>query len=324
MPTFTLSKSFPRFAKERAGGHALGNKPINSMFKFVIGCNNTHRSVHITGEGALKKTVLPVITSLALVFSVANNPVSADAVLRLATTTSTENSGLLDVLLPVFEKRHALSVHTIAVGTGKALRLGERGDVDVLMVHAKPAEEKFVADGFGLKREEIMFNYFLIVGPATDPANIKNTPSAPQALQNIHTTGALFLSRGDDSGTHKRELAIWNMSGVSPTGTWYREAGQGMGKVLQIAGELGAYTLVDRGTWLKLRRQTHLVELFLSDPPLYNPYSVIGVNPQRHPHVNAEGAQMLIDWLKSAEGQVLINDYRIEGEPGFIPLHLNR
>ncbi len=249
-------------------------------------------------------------------------PVAANSVLRLATTTSTENSGLLEVLLPVFEKQYGLQVHTIAVGTGKALRLGERGDVDVVMVHAKIAEEKFVADGFGVEREEFMFNHFLIVGPASDPAGIGKLKSAVQVLQKLESTQSLFLSRGDDSGTHKRELAIWKMAGLSPSGDWYREAGQGMGKVLQIAGELGAYTITDRGTWLRFHQRINLVEMFSSDPPLYNPYSVIAVNPNRHPHVNHDGARSLVSWLNSMQAQTLIDNFRIEGQRAFVPLHL--
>ena len=270
----------------------------------------------------MKKLVVGLLSCLALVVQLFANVASASSVLRLATTTSTENSGLLGLLLPIFEQQHDIEVHTIAVGTGKALRLGEHGDVDVVMVHAKSSEQKFVANGFGIEREELMYNYFLIVGPASDPAGVKTAASAEQALNNIYAEKSLFMSRGDDSGTHKRELAIWQMAGSTPSGDWYREAGQGMGKVLQIAGELGAYTIVDRGTWLKLGEQSGLVELYSSDPPLYNPYSIISVNPQRHPHVNKEGAVALISWLKSSQGQTLIGGYRIKGEQAFVPLHL--
>ncbi len=270
----------------------------------------------------MKKAISGSIALLVLAMLLQVVPVSANAVLRLATTTSTDNSGLLEVLLPVFEKRYGMQVHTIAVGTGKALRLGERGDVDVVMVHAKTAEEKFIADGFGVEREEFMFNHFLIVGPASDPAGVGDLRSAVQVLQKLESTQSLFLSRGDDSGTHMRELAIWELAGLSPSGDWYREAGQGMGKVLQIAGEFGAYTISDRGTWLKFRQRIELVELFSSDSPLYNPYSVIAVNPKRHPHVNHDGARSLVGWLNSTQAQSLIDSFRIENQRAFVPLHL--
>ena len=271
----------------------------------------------------MKKIVLAIVATLVSMVLAVTNTASAQAVLRLATTTSADNSGLLNVLLPAFEKAHGLPVQTISVGTGRALRLGENGDVDVLVVHARAAEEKFIDAGFGIQREEFMFNHFLIVGPRIDPAVVEGAQSAPQALRNIGLERALFLSRGDDSGTHKRELSIWEKAGLPPSSDWYREAGQGMGKVLQIAGELGAYTLTDQGTWLKLGEQTGLVELFSSDPCLYNPYSVIAVNPQRHPHVNYLGAKALASWLKSAPAQTLIDRYRIANRRAFTPLYLD-
>ncbi|MEM7208991.1 MAG: substrate-binding domain-containing protein [Pseudomonadota bacterium] len=267
------------------------------------------------------KLIAATISSLFLLASPLST--SAQSVLRLATTTSTENSGLLGAILPEFEAAHDVDVQIISVGTGKALRLGENGDVDVVMVHAKTAEEAFVDSGFGVSREPFMFNYFLIVGPEHDPAKLDGAASAVDAFRRLHSAQSLFISRGDDSGTHMRELSIWREADLSPQGVWYREAGQGMGKVLQIAGELRAYTVTDRGTWLKLREGSGLAPLYSSSPPLYNPYSVIAVSPTRHPHVNTAAAGALVDWLKSEPAQSLIDRYRINGERAFTPLYLD-
>jgi tungstate transport system substrate-binding protein len=243
--------------------------------------------------------------------------------LRLATTTSTENSGLLGYLLPVFEKESGVPVHVIAVGTGKALRIARAGDVDVVMVHARPAEEKFVAAGHGVGRREIMYNDFVIVGPKDDPAKLSGSAGVADALRKTASSHSRFVSRGDDSGTHKKELALWELSGVAPAGEWYLEAGQGMGKVLQMASELGAYTMTDRGTWLAYRGNLELAILVQGDPPLFNPYGVIAVNPQRHAHVNYGGATALIDWLSSPKAQAMIARYTIDGEVLFHPLLLD-
>ena len=240
--------------------------------------------------------------------------------LRLATTTSTENSGLLRYLLPVFEKHSGMSVHVIAVGTGKALRIARAGDVDVVMVHARPAEQRFVTDGHGVDRREFMYNDFVIVGPGTDPAGVGKTDSVAKALHNIASSGSRFVSRGDDSGTHKKELTLWQMTGRKPTGDWYLESGMGMGKVLQMASELDAYTMTDRGTWLAYRGHLELALLLQGDPPLFNPYGIIAVNPARHPDVNYVGATVLIKWLASPEGQKMIARYRVDGQSLFHPL----
>ncbi len=242
--------------------------------------------------------------------------------LRLATTTSTENSGLLSYLLPAFEKRSGVSVHVIAVGTGKALRIARAGDVDVVMVHARPAERRFVADGHGVGRREFMYNDFVVVGPGNDPAKIADTDSVAEALQRIAASGSRFVSRGDDSGTHKKELALWQMAGVKPDRDWYVESGLGMGKVLQMASELDAYTLTDRGTWIAYRGHLELALLLQGDPPLFNPYGVIAVNPARHPHVNYAGATALIEWLASTQGQKMIARYTVDGQALFHPLLL--
>ncbi len=239
--------------------------------------------------------------------------------LRMATTTSTDNSGLLAVLLPEFQKETGIKVHVIAVGTGKALRMGRDGDVDLVLVHAPGAEKRFVEAGFGIDRRDLMYNDFIIVGPERDPGDISSSTDASEALRKVANSEALFISRGDDSGTHKKELNLWKSAGISPSGNWYREAGQGMGKVLQIAGELGAYTLTDRGTWLAYRDKSPLTIRFQGDPRLFNPYGVIAVNPARYPDINYAGATHLISWLTSSRGQELIGDFTISGQHLFTP-----
>jgi len=240
--------------------------------------------------------------------------------LRMATTTSTENSGLLKVILPRFESRSGLDVQVLAVGTGQALRLGCNGDVDVVLVHAPAAEKKFVEDGCGVNRRPVMYNDFIIVGPPADPAAVAHSMDAAEALARIAKSRAIFVSRGDDSGTNKKELALWQKAGVKPAGGWYREAGQGMGKILQITGELDGYTLTDRGTWLAYRAKSPLKMLFEKDPALYNPYAVIAVNPERYADTNYIGAMTFIAWITSREGQRMIADYRIDGQALFTPL----
>lgn len=241
------------------------------------------------------------------------------APLRLATTTSTDNSGLLAALLPAYESQTGDTVKVIAVGTGKALKLGEDGNVDVVLVHAPMAEEAFVAAGFGVNRRSVMYNDFVLVGPAEDPAQVRGLTQAPQALQQLKEAGALFVSRGDDSGTHKKERALWKLAGGQPTTANYREAGQGMGAVLIMSSELGAYTLTDRGTWLAFRDKLALQVLVAGDERLFNPYGIIAVNPARYPEINYQGAMRLIAWLTSVEGQHRIRDFTVQGEPLFIP-----
>lgn len=239
---------------------------------------------------------------------------------RMATTTSTENSGLFQVIQPVFEQALGIEVHVIAVGTGKALELGRRGDVDVVLVHAKPAEEAFVADGYGVARHEIMYNDFIIVGPKEDTAAVRGMQEADKALANIAAVKAVFVSRGDDSGTHKKELALWRQAGIEPRGRWYSEVGQGMGKTLQIAGEMQAYTLVDRGTWLAYRENTPLELLVAGDTDLQNTYGIIAVNPKKYPDVNYAAVQRLIDWFESDAAHELITGFRVDGEQLFYPV----
>jgi ABC-type tungstate transport system, permease component len=253
----------------------------------------------------------------SLVTASAGEP--APRVVRLATTTSTENSGLLRTLLPAFERASGYRVHVIAVGTGKALRMGRDGDVDVVLVHARNAERSFVREGYGEHRFSVMYNDFVLVGPRNDPAGVENAHTTGEAFRDLALGKALFVSRGDDSGTNKKELALWRSAGVKPASPWYREAGQGMGKVLLMSGELGAYTLTDRGTWLAFRDKLPLKIVFEGDPQLFNPYGIIAVNPKRHPHVNHEGAMALIRWITGDEGQRRIAAFTKGGEQLFTP-----
>jgi tungstate transport system substrate-binding protein len=246
----------------------------------------------------------------------AENP---EKIVRLATTTSTDNSGLLNALLPKFTEDSGYQVHVIAVGTGKALRMGRDGDVDLVLVHARPAEDKFVAEGYGEKRYGVMYNDFVIVGPKSDPAQIKSAKNAVEALKKIADSQSIFISRGDDSGTHKKERSLWTKAGVKHDGSWYREAGQGMGKVLQIAGEMDGYTLTDRGTWLAYQSKLPLQIDFEKDPLLFNPYGIIAVNPKRHPDTNYQGALALIGWMISPKGQEMIGDFKVGDNQLFTP-----
>ena len=241
---------------------------------------------------------------------------------RMLSTTSTENSGLLSYLLPIFESKTGIRVHVVAVGTGQALRGARNGDADVLMVHDKASELKLIADGHGIERREVMYNDFVIVGPRDDPAKIGGTNDAISALQMIKKSGAVFVSRGDDSGTHKAERRLWRAAGIAPGGRsdpWYREAGSGMGATLNIAAGMNAYTLTDRGTWLSFRNRRDLEILVEGDPPLFNQYGIMLVNPAKHPHVKAKEARQLIDWITSPEGQRAIGKFTVEGRVLFIP-----
>lgn len=244
---------------------------------------------------------------------------AAPKVIKMATTTSTENSGLLQDILPKFETKTGYSVHVIAVGSGKALKMGEDGDVDVVLSHAPAAEKEFVAKGFGDQRYPVMYNDFIVLGPAADPAALKGSTTAPEALGKIASKAALFISRGDDSGTHKKELALWESAKLKPAGDWYREAGDGMEKVIQMAGELDAYTLADRGTWLSVADKSPLKILHEGDKDLFNPYGIMAVSQTRYPDINHAGAQALIDWMVSAEGQQAIGEFKVNGTVLFTP-----
>ncbi len=239
--------------------------------------------------------------------------------LRMATTTSTDNTGLLKAILPTFQEQTGYEVQVVAVGTGKALKMGQDGDVDVVLVHARSAEEKFVAEGFGTKRNDVMYNQFVLIGPEADPAKIKTADSAATALSQIAKTHSKFVSRGDDSGTHKKEKGLWEAANLKPEGKWYMEAGQGMGKIIQIAGELEGYALTDSGTWLVYQEKSPLKQLYQGDKGLFNPYGIIAVNPERHKDANYAGATALVDWMTSNKGQALIGDFRFHGEQLFVP-----
>ena len=239
--------------------------------------------------------------------------------IRMATTTSTDNSGLLEVILPPFEKMYGVTVDIIAVGTGKAIKLGESGNVDLILVHAPAAEERFVGEGYGVNRRAVMHNDFILLGPESDPAKIKGEKDIKKAFAKIARSGSLFISRGDDSGTHKKEKAVWKTAGVEPDGTWYLEAGQGMGTVLQMAHEKLAYTISDRGTFHAYRSKIDLIIISEGDKNLYNPYGVIAVNPERHPQVKYVKAMTLIGWLTSPECQKMIGEFKKEGEVLFHP-----
>jgi tungstate transport system substrate-binding protein len=249
-------------------------------------------------------------------------PRAADNFIIVQSTTSTQNSGLFDHLLPLFTKKTGIEVRVVAVGTGQALKNAENGDGDVVLVHSQPDEEKFVADGWGVTRYPVMYNDFIIVGPASDPAKIANLKQAPEALKKIAEANAPFASRGDDSGTHKAELKLWEEAGVDPkasSGTWYLETGSGMGATLNTAVGKQAYALTDRATWLAFANKDDFKVLVEGDNKLFNQYGVILVNPAKHPNVKAKEGQAFIDWLISREGQAAIASYKIEGQQLFFP-----
>ncbi len=233
--------------------------------------------------------------------------------LILATTTSTQDSGLLDVLIPAFEKKTGYFVKTIAVGSGQAMAMGQKGEADVLLVHSPDAEKKFMAEGNGVNRLIVMHNDFVVVGPPADPAAIKGAKSTPEAFKKIAAAGALFLSRGDNSGTHAKEKGIWKAAGINPEGQkWYQQTGLGMGQTLNVAGEKKGYTLADRGTWLSLQKNLGLPILKEGDPILLNVYHVIAVNPVKWPKVNADGAKAFSDFMVSREAQGIIKTFGVE------------
>ena len=241
---------------------------------------------------------------------------SEDRTVLLATTTSVDNSGLIAYLRPALEKDTGFTYKVIAVGTGRALRMGQAGDVDLMLVHEKNSEIAFVEAGYGVDRTPFMFNYFVLVGPKNDPAKINEKKSIREAIEAIAVGNVSFVSRGDDSGTHKKELVLWRLVGIEPDGVWYREAGQGMGKTLQITDELQAYTLTDRGTWLFNQNKLDLKIVFEGDKALHNQYSVIAVNPDLH-QTNHDGAMAFLNWVVSQKGQVMINQYQLNGQQMF-------
>ena len=239
--------------------------------------------------------------------------------ITVASTTSTEASGLFGHILPKFEDKTGIDVRVVAVGTGQAIEIARRGDADVLFVHHKPSEQAFIANGHGVERHPVMYNDFIIVGPGADPAAIEGMEEAPSALAQIADAEAAFASRGDDSGTHKKELGLWEKAGIEPSGSWYRETGAGMGRTLNTAAAMDAYTLADRGTWISFDNRRELELLVEGDPDLFNPYGVMLVSPEQHPHVKAEMGQRFIDWLVSDAGQQAIASYRLRGQQLFHP-----
>jgi len=246
-------------------------------------------------------------------------PAMAAQDVRMATTTSTEASGLLGFILPQFEARYGGKVRVVAVGSGAAMKIGESGDADVLLVHARALEDKFMAAGYGSLRRDVMYNDFIIVGPARDPAGVRGGRNAVDAMKKIAASGAKFISRGDDSGTHVMENSYWKDAGIEPKGAWYVSTGQGMGPVLTMAAELGGYALTDRATYAAYRDRTGLQVLVEGDQRMFNPYGVIVVNPQRYPRLNHSGALAFADWIVSAEGQAAVAAFKINGVQMFFP-----
>jgi tungstate transport system substrate-binding protein len=259
---------------------------------------------------------------LAAVAVAALPAVAQDKFITVASTTSTENSGLFEYLLPKFEEKTGIDVRVVALGTGQAIDLAERGDADVLFVHYKPAEVEFVKEGFGVERKPVMYNDFVIVGPESDPAGIAGMKAASEALEKIAGAGATFASRGDNSGTHKKELDLWEEAGIDPqkaSGTWYRETGSGMGPTLNTAAGMNAYTLTDRGTWIAFENKQNLEVLVEGDKGLFNQYSVILVNPKKYEHIKAEMGEKFIEWVTGPKGQQAIADYTLKGQQLFFP-----
>ncbi|WP_408906402.1 substrate-binding domain-containing protein [Roseomonas sp. AR75] len=258
----------------------------------------------------------------AMLAALALPATAQDRSITVASTTSTEQSGLFGHILPIFTRETGIQVRVVALGTGQALDVGRRGDADVVFVHDRAAEQRFVQEGHGLERKHVMFNDFVIVGPASDPAGIAGTRDTAEALRRIAAAKAPFVSRGDRSGTHAAELRLWQQAGVDPAtgrGQWYREVGQGMGPALNTAAAQNAYILADRGTWLSFRNRQDLKVVVEGDPRLFNQYGVMLVNPQRHAHVKQADAQRFVDWLVSPAGQEAIAGYKINGQQLFFP-----
>ncbi|MBB6215923.1 tungstate transport system substrate-binding protein [Anaerosolibacter carboniphilus] len=256
----------------------------------------------------------------------ASNPVKSqelskvESTMILATTTSTQDTGLLDVLVPAFDKKYGVKTKVIAVGTGEAIEMGKQGNADVILVHARKSEDEFVASGYGINRKDVMYNYFFIVGPKNDPAGIADSKDAETAMKKIFDTNSKFVSRGDQSGTHKKELTIWDKYKLKPQGSkWYMESGQGMGDTLMMASEMGAYTLVDSGTWYAFADKVDLKIVLQGDSILFNPYGVIAVNPEKYSNIHKNAAAAFIDFITSEEGQKIIKDYKKNGQQLFVP-----
>ena len=263
------------------------------------------------------------LLTLAFVALTALQPAAAqDKSIVIASTTSTQDSGLFGHILPLFKVRTGIEVKVVAQGTGQALDTARRGDADVVFVHANAQEEKFLAEGFGVKRFDVMYNDFVLIGPKSDPAKIKGMKDALGALKAIQASASPFVSRGDRSGTHAAELALWKSAGIDPAAAkpaWYREIGQGMGAALNTAGAMGAYLLADRGTWISFKNKADLEVAVEGDKQLFNQYGVMLVNPARHPAVKVEAGQAFVDWIVSPDGQEAIRSYKIDGQQLFFP-----
>jgi len=269
-----------------------------------------------------RRMVLGLILGALLLVPAASVGLADDNFIIVQSTTSTQNSGLFDYILPQFTKKTGIEVRVVAVGTGQALKNARNGDGDVVLVHSKPDEEEFVAEGWGVKRHDVMYNDFVIVGPASDPAGIAGVKEADEAFKKIAEAKAPFASRGDDSGTNKEEIRLWTAAGVDTkkaSGDWYLETGSGMGATLNTAVGKQAYTLTDRGTWLSFANKDDFKILVEGDPKLFNQYGVILVNPEKHPNVKAKQGQAFIDWLTGPEGQAAIASYKIDGQQLFFP-----
>jgi tungstate transport system substrate-binding protein len=265
-----------------------------------------------------RRLLIAAAASLAF----AGSALAQDKSIVVASTTSTQDSGLFGHILPMFKAKTGIDVKVVAQGTGQALDTGRRGDADVVFVHAKPAEEKFLSEGFGVKRYPVMYNDFILIGPKSDPAGINGSKDIVAALGAIKAKGADFISRGDKSGTHQAELNLWKVAGVDiakDKGPWYKEIGQGMGAALNTASASNAYVLADRGTWLSFKNRGDLVIAVEGDKRMFNQYGVMLVNPEKHPSVKKDPGQQFIDWLVSSEGQKAIADYKINGEQLFYP-----
>ena len=272
-------------------------------------------------SGSRGRRILQLLASALLCGISASVPAAQDSIV-IQSTTSTANSGLYDYLLPLFEETHGIKVNVVAVGTGQAIRNAMRGDGDVLLVHAESDEKQFVADGWGVERFDLMFNDFVLVGPAADPAGLEEADSVGEALTRISLSGKFFASRGDDSGTHKKELALWRSAGIDPSeasGGWYRETGSGMGATLNVAVGMNAYCLTDRATWISFANKQGLRVLYEDDPPLFNQYGIILVDSKKHPHVKAKAGQVFVDWMIGKAGQTAIANFRRSGQQLFFP-----
>ncbi|MDQ6437689.1 substrate-binding domain-containing protein [Mesorhizobium sp. LHD-90] len=270
----------------------------------------------------LSRRIFSAIATLLLLTAGATPALTQDQSIVVASTTSTQDSGLFGHILPMFKQKTGIDVKVVAQGTGQALDTGRRGDADVVFVHAKAQEEKFIEEGFGVKRFDVMYNDFVLIGPKSDPAGVSGTKDIAAALAMIEAKDAPFISRGDKSGTHSAELRLWKVAGIdieAAKGPWYKEIGQGMGAALNTAAAMDAYVLSDRGTWLSFQNRGELDVAVEGDKRLFNQYGVMLVNPQKHPSVKAEAGQRFIDWLVSPEGQKSIGEFKIDGQQLFFP-----